>query len=209
MRAFGSVFLVALALPACSGFTKLDYTSLTQRAAWQRPDRVIEALGIEPGDHVVDLGSGEGYFLSYLVEAVGPDGRVTAVDVDEEVTDSLRARVDEAGWQNVSVVLGEFADPRLPDGEADLVLLVNTYHHIEDRPDYFSKLRKDLRPEGRVSVIDPNLELGGILGLTLDEGHQTAVGDLQGEMREAGYRELDRFDFLPVQIFAVYTPEPS
>jgi ubiquinone/menaquinone biosynthesis C-methylase UbiE len=209
MRSIWPVLLISLALPACSGFNQLDYASLTQRAAWQRPDRVIEALGIQPGDHVVDLGSGEGYFLPYLVEAVGPGGRVTAVDVDEAVTDALQARVDEAGWQNVTVVLGGFTDPRLPDGEADLVLLVNTYHHIEDRPVYFSKLRSDLRPEGRVSVIDPDLELDGVLALTLDEGHQTAVGDLQAEMRDAGYREVDRFDFLPVQIFAIYASEPA
>ena len=201
--------LVALALPACAGLGKLDYTCLTERAGWQRPERVIEALQIQPGDHVVDLGSGEGYFLPYLVEAVGRDGQVTAVDVDEEVTVALQARVDEAGWQNVTIVLGGFTDPMLPDGAIDLVLLVNTYHHIEDRPAYFTNLRSDLRPEGRVSVIDPNLELGGLLGLTLDEGHKSAIGDVHDEMREAGYREIDRLDFLPVQIFAVYAPEPG
>ena len=208
MKPLLSLLVVSLALPACSGFTKLDYTSLSSRAAWQRPDRVVEALEIQPGDHVVDLGSGEGYFLPYLVEAVGPEGRVTAVDVDEKVTRALEAKVAEEGWENVSVVLAGFEDPELPDGGADLVLLVNTYHHIEERPVYFSNLRTDLRPDGRVSVIDPDLELGGILGLTLDEGHQTAIDSLHDEMREAGYRELRRFEFLPVQIFAVYAPEP-
>ena len=87
------VLWVALGLAACSGFSKMDYTSLTTRAAWQRPDLVIDALDVQPGDHVVDLGSGEGYFLSYLVEAVGPEGRVTAVDVDDEVTDARLERL--------------------------------------------------------------------------------------------------------------------
>jgi cyclopropane fatty-acyl-phospholipid synthase-like methyltransferase len=201
---FAIVLTLALLSSACSGFSKIDYTSLSTRAAWQRPDLVIDALDIQPGDHVVDLGSGEGYFLSYLVEAVGPDGRVTAVDVEEEVTDALQARVDEAGWKNVQVVLGAFGDPKLADGEAHLVLLVNTYHHIEDRREYFAKLHSALRPEGRVALIDPDVELTGLLSLTLDEGHQSAIDDVRAEMATAGYQEIDRFDFLPVQIFAVY-----
>lgn len=195
-----------LALPACQGFTKIDYSQLPSRAAWQRPDRVIEALGIRPGDHVVDLGSGEGYFLPYLVEAVGPGGHVTAVDVDRAVIDALEAKVAAEGWRNVSVVMGAFDDPGIPDGSVDLVLLVNTYHHIEDRPGYFSRLRTDLRPAGRVSIVEPNEELTGILALALDEGHETAIGNLHEEMGRAGYREVERFEFLPVQIFAVYAP---
>jgi arsenite methyltransferase len=200
---------LAFGLGACSGLSKMDYTSLTTRAAWQRPDLVIDALDIQPGDHVVDLGSGEGYFLSYLVEAVGPEGRVTAVDVDEEVTDALQARVDEEGWNNVHVILGEFGDPKLAEGDAHLVLVVNTYHHIEDRPEYFANLQSALRPEGRIALIDPNLELTGLLSLTLDEGHRSAIDDVHTEMSTAGYREIDRFDFLPVQIFAVYAARPN
>ncbi len=189
---------------ACSGFSQIDYAKLGQRAAWQRPDLVIERLAIAPGDHVVDLGSGEGYFLPYLAEAVGPEGRVTAVDVDDEVVESLRALVAEEGWPHVEVLRGGFEDPGLPDGAIDLVLLVNTYHHIEERPAYFARLVTDLRPDGRVAVIDPDLELTGLLALALDEGHQTALGDLRAEMSEAGYREVAHSDELPVQIFAIY-----
>jgi ubiquinone/menaquinone biosynthesis C-methylase UbiE len=206
-------FLILLALAflssACSGFSKIDYSSLTQRAAWQRPELVIAALDIQPGDHVVDLGSGEGYFLPYLAEAVGPDGRVSAVEVDPEVVDALKIRVDEAGWENVRVLLGDFDDPGLADAGVDLVFVVNTYHHIEDRPVYFGNLQADLGDGGRVAVIDPNLELTGLLSLALDEGHKTAINELHDEMRQAGYREIDRFDFLPVQVFAVYVPLPA
>lgn len=195
------------ALCGCSGVGELDFTSFG-RDTWQRPDDVVTVLAVEPGDRVADLGAGEGYFVEYLSAAVGADGRVYAVEVEADLAASLSERFP-AGSSNVETILGHYDDPLLPDGELDLVLLVNTYHHIEDRPVYFSKLRSDLRPEGRVSVIDPDLELDGVLALTLDEGHQTAVGDLQGEMRDAGYREVDRFDFLPVQIFAIYASEPA
>lgn len=200
------LLLAVLALPACSGFTRIDYTRLPGRAAWQRPDLVIEALAIRPGDHVVDLGSGEGYFLPFLRAAVGPEGRVTAVEVDAERIRALEDRVAEEGWGNVRVVRAELDDPRLPDAAADLILLVNTYHHIEERPAYFSRLRADLRPAGRVAVIDPDRDLRGLLALALDEGHRTAIADLEREMAQAGYRELRRFELLPVQIFALYAP---
>lgn len=98
------------------------------------------------------------------------------------------------------------ADPKLPSRAIDVVLIVNTFHHIGDRQLYFSKLRDNLRSGGRVAVIEPNAELGGILGLTLDEGHKSHSSEVQREMQEAGYRKLQSLNFLPVQIFETFTP---
>jgi len=105
---------------------------------WQLPDEVIDSLNIKPGDHVSDIGAGGGYFTFILADAVGPNGKVYAVDVDEEITVELEDTVSESGHENIVVVLGEFEGPLLPDGTIDLVFLCNTYHHIEDRADYFS-----------------------------------------------------------------------
>ena len=91
------------------------------------------------------------------------------------------------------------------------MLIVNTYHHIEDRPAYFRNLQDDLAPGGRVAVIEPNEDLDGILGLTLDEGHTSSASSVREEMRRAGYRLDEEHDFLPVQIFSVWsieTPAP-
>ena len=196
-----------LVLSGCNGFSKLDLTTLG-RDSWQRPADVVDALELQPGDRVADLGAGEGYFVPHLTEAVGADGRVYAVDVDEEVVGELAERFP-ADSTNVEVVLAKFEDPMLPDGSLDLILIVNTYHHIEDRPAYFRRLRRDLRPGGRVAVIDPNEDLGGILALTLDKGHKSSAPVVEEEMRKAGYRVEARHDFLPVQFFRVFAPDPD
>ncbi len=194
-----------LVLSGCGGITKLDLTTLG-RDSWQRPADVVDALELQPGDRVADLGAGEGYFVPHLTEAVGADGRVYAVDVDEEVVGELAERFPPEST-NVEAVLANLEDPMLPDGSLDLVLIVNTYHHIEGRPAYFRRLRRDLRPGGRVAVIDPNEDLGGILALTLDEGHKSSAPVVEEEMRKAGYRVEARHDFLPVQIFRVFSPD--
>ncbi len=194
-----------LVLSGCNGFSKLDLTTLG-RDTWQRPSDVVDVLELKPGDRVADLGAGEGYFVAHLTEAVGADGRVYAVDVDEDVVGELAERFPPDST-NVEVVLGKFEDPMLPDGSLDLILIVNTYHHIEDRPAYFRRLKRDLRPGGRVAVIDPNEDLGGILALSLDEGHKSSAAVVEAEMREAGYRVEARHDFLPVQIFRVFAPD--
>ena len=191
-----------LLLSGCAGVGELDLGA-TGRDMWQRPEDVIQALGLEPGDRVADLGSGEGYFVAHLSEAVGPAGRVYAVDVDADAVAELSRRFP-AEAANVEPVLGHYDDPRLPDGTIDLVLLVNTFHHIEGRPAYFRRLQEDLAPGGRVAVIEPDEELGGVLSLTLDEGHTSSAGALALEMRDAGYRLEAEHEFLPVQIFSVW-----
>ncbi len=191
-----------LCLAGCTGVTDLDLTTLS-RGTWQRPVDVVTALELDPGASVADLGTGEGYFVPYLSEAVGADGTVYAVDVEAEKVEALRERF-LAESTNVIAVLGGYDDPKLPDAAVDLVLLVNTYHHIKDRPAYFRRLQRNLRPGGRVVVIEPNEELGGVLGLTLDEGHTSVAANVEAEMLEAGYALVARHDFLPVQIFRVF-----
>jgi len=205
---FGLVLFGSLAMfgAGCSGVGKLDLTTLG-RGTWQRPEQVVGALAISSGDHVADVGAGEGYFVPYLRKAVGEDGRVYAVDVDAEITRGLEDRF--IADTEVEVVLGGFDDPGLPDGSIDLVLMVNTYHHIEDRPDYFRRLRVDLAPGGRVAILEPDEELTGFLSLLLDEGHTSRSAAVTKEMGAAGYRPSDHHDFLPIQIFEVFAPETS
>jgi predicted methyltransferase len=204
LAALGSAVVFCL---GCAGFGELDL-SASGRDRWQRPDDVVAALALEPGSRVADLGAGEGYFVEHLSAAVGPQGRVFAVEVEAEAAASLSERFP-ADSTNVETVLGEYDDPRLPDGTIDLVLIVNTFHHIENRPGYFRRLQADLSPRGRVAVIEPNEDLGGVLSLALDEGHKSSATDVRDEMRAAGYRLEAEHDFLPVQIFSVWAPEPG
>lgn len=206
MRRLALVLALGLAI-GCEGVGRLDLTA-GGRDRWQRPEDVVRALEIQPGDRVADLGAGDGYFVSHLSDAVGVAGVVYAVDVETEIVEKL-GETFPPDSTNVKAILGEYGDPLLPDGSIDLVLIVNTYHHIEDRPAYFRRLRRDLEPDGRVAVIDPNEELGGILGLTLDEGHMSSAASVEEEMREAGYRVEARHEFLPVQIFRVFARDDA
>jgi ubiquinone/menaquinone biosynthesis C-methylase UbiE len=196
-----------LSLSGCSGVSQLDL-SASGRDRWQRPDDVVEVLALRPGESVADLGSGDGYFLPHLSRAVGPEGRVYAVEVEADLVEQLTARVDEESLENVEVILGHYDDPQLPDKELDTVLIVNTYHHIEERPAYFARLARDLSDRGRVVVIEPNEELGGVLGLFVEEGHASVQADIEAEMRQAGYRVVESTDQLPIQIFVTFEREP-
>ncbi|MCY3730198.1 MAG: methyltransferase domain-containing protein [Rhodospirillaceae bacterium] len=190
-------------LSACEGADRLDLTAIG-RDAWQRPGDVMAALEVGSGATVADVGAGHGYFVPHLAAAVGAQGRVLAVEVDAALAEALSARF--AQQANVEVILGRVDDPLLPDGSVDLVLLVNVYHHIADRAAYFARLRADLSPRGRVAVIEPDADLGGLPGVFVPDGHASRVSDLRREMGAAGYRPVRSYDFLPVQIFEVFAP---
>ena len=181
---------------------KLDYKKLPTRASWQLPDRVIEALDLSTGARVADLGAGDGYFTFALTDAVGAGGRVYAVEVDVEVVEGLHASVAARGYNNVEVVLADYDDPGLPDGGIDAVFLCNVYHHIDDRVEYFSALRRDLAPGGRVAIVE--LSDTPPLRWLSPPGHSTDLDTLVAEMAAAGYDVEARFDFLPMQNFVVF-----
>jgi len=204
MRKLGLVVtLLAFSCLACSPLKRFAYEGFS-RDSWQQPDRVIEELGLAPGDRVADLGSGSGYFTLRLARAVEPTGKVYAVDVDEEMNEYLRQRVHDAGLDNVEVILGEYEDPLLPDGEIDLVLIVNTYHHIQERLSYFRNLQTDLAPGGRVAIVDFDGRKGWLVRLMV---HSVPKQEMVDEMGEAGYRLDQDLDFLARQSFLIFSAE--
>lgn len=202
------VLTIAVALAAAviryPDVRKLELHRLPGRAGWQLPERTVAALALEPGDRVVDLGAGDGYFVGFLAAAVGPAGRVFAVEVSPGAIASLERKVRDEALANVEVIEGDAADPRLPDGTIDLVFLCDVYHHIGGRVEYFSRLQGDLASGGRVAIVEPRAH--GFGRLVSPAGHATPAGELIAEMERAGYR-LDRsFDFLPVQNLLVFRP---
>jgi arsenite methyltransferase len=194
-----AILLALTATLGCSGFKRWAYEGF-DRDSWQHPERVVTELAIEPGASVADIGAGGGYFTFRLAEAAGANGRVFAVDVDEDMTSYLEARVVDDGVENVTVILGEFDDPMLPDGEVDLLFTSNTYHHIQDRVAYFARLRADLAPGGRIAI----LELNDYSWFPRTFGHNTERDVIVRELEEAGYA-LDReFDFIDRQSFLIF-----
>lgn len=186
----------------CSLVSRLDYTHLFSRQGWQRTDRVIETLAIEPGTVVADIGAGDGYFSFWLADAVGPEGIVYAVEIDGEKLAALRDAVALRGVENVRVVEATAGDPRLPPGSVDLVFLCNAYHHIDDRVRYFERLHASLTGRARVAIVDGKPD--GAARLFIPSGHSIEPEVLVAELERAGYRPVARYDFLPLQSFDVF-----
>jgi ubiquinone/menaquinone biosynthesis C-methylase UbiE len=200
-RKVGSLFLLALLLLAgCTRLKQCFYEGVG-RDEWQKPQEVIRSLDIRPGDRVADLGSGGGYFTFRLAKAVGPKGKVYAVDVDKGLNESLAKRAKEEGYAAIEVILAKVDDPLLPESGVDLIFTSNTYHHLKDRVNYFANAKKYLRPSGRVAVI----ELSGEGWLESLPGHHTPKEVILNEMKAAGYALQHDFDFLPRQHFLIFS----
>jgi len=200
----GAAALAALVLLAgCTTLKKWTYEGFG-RDAWQQPEKVVQSLAIKPGDRIADLGSGGGYFTFRLSRAVGPTGKVYAVDVDKDMLEDLAERAKKDGYGNIEKVLGKFDDPSLPESGVDLIFTSNVYHHIDARPKYFADATKYLRPGGRIAIVDFN---GKHWSATFI-GHYSPVELIKKEMDEAGYRLEREFDFLDRQSFMIYKLAP-
>ena len=113
-----------------------------QRDAWQKPHEVISALALKPDAVVADIGAGTGYFAARFAHMV-PKGRVYAVDTEPDMVKHLTERARRENLANLTAVKGEPADPRIP-AKADLVIMVDVFHHVDDRERYFARLRASL-----------------------------------------------------------------
>lgn len=172
-----------------------------ERDAWQKPHEVIQALGLESSDIVADIGAGTGYFSVRLAHML-PQGKVYAVDAEPDMVKYLRQRAEKSGLSNMRAVQATPDDARLPE-KADLVLLVDVYHHIDDRVRYFRKLRGSLEPGGRIAIVDfrADAPTGPPKSMRL------APESVKRELREAGYGLAAEHGFLPYQYYLVFRKE--
>lgn len=125
-----------------------------ERDAYQKPDEIIAAMGIEPGDTVVDLGAGTGYLIPKLSTAVGPEGAVLAADIEPKMLAFLDDAAKKEGWTNVRTHASAPDDPRLEPGSVNAVVALNVWHHVGEREAYAKKLYDALAPGGRFVVVD-------------------------------------------------------
>jgi SAM-dependent methyltransferase len=169
-----------------------------KRDAWQKPHEVIQALALKADAIVADIGSGTGYFSVRLAHMV-PKGRVYGVDIEPDMVKYLAERAKRDGLKNLISVKGEPGDPLLPE-KVDLILMVDTYHHIEDRDRYFRTLHNSLKPGGRIAIIDFRMD-------SLDGPPKSARSTLEAieaELNRAGYTLVQEHGFLPNQYFLIF-----
>ncbi len=174
------------------------------RDAWQKPAGVMQALDIRRGMCVADLGAGTGYFSRYLSAAVGDSGTVFAVDTEPNLVVHLRERAEREQTPNVVPLLASADNPRLPAGMVDVVLIVDTVHHIDDRVEYLRRLRRALKRGGRVVVIDFKKDADVPVGPPAE--HRLARAQVVEEFQSAGYQLAAAPEVLPYQYFLVFRP---
>jgi len=172
-----------------------------KRDAYQKPHEVIQALDLKPGEVIADIGSGSGYFTLRFAAHVGEMGRVYGVDIDPEMIRHLNRRIRDAGLQNVQTVLAAPDDPLLRDRSIDRFVVVDTWHHIENQPQYLGLMKKMLKPGGQVVMIDfqkKELPVGPRLAMKI------AREDLIRQLEANGFRLAQEHTFLPYQYFLVF-----
>ncbi len=200
---FAAVAVPLFVFTGCGGITRSLYNS-PWRARWQQPERVMQSLAIQPGAHVADLGAGGGYFTFRLADAVGPAGKVYAVDIDKGNLDYIAREARAQGYTNVETILAKVDDPLLPPHDVDLIFTCNVYHHLQNRADYFKSAARYLNPEGRVAIIDLNKAGVGWVHRLFLFGHWTPKETTREELTTAGYALTNDFTFLERQTFQMF-----
>jgi ubiquinone/menaquinone biosynthesis C-methylase UbiE len=174
-----------------------------ERLAWQRPDEVVAALGLRPGDVTCDVGVGPGYFALRMARSVGPAGRVHAVDVEPRMLEILARRVAETGLGNVRPILAREGEPGLPPEACAAILTVNTFHHFPDRPNALARLAGRLAPGGRLAVVDFH-DRETPVGPPVD--HRVSREAFLADARAARLEVVREETFLPYQWFFLVAP---
>lgn len=177
-----------------------------QRDVWQKPRDTVAALQLAPGATVADLGAGTGYFARYLSEAVGGDGAVLAIETEPKLVAHLAVRAERERLANLTPILASRDNPRLPRASTDLILIVDTYHHIDRRRAYLPHLRRALRSDGRVAVIDWK---PGELAEGPEPDHKLPPEQVIAEMQAAGFTLTAQHTFLPFHYFLIFQMTPS
>lgn len=182
-----TLFIFDTARSALDTLSRLDVVE-AERDQWQRPSDVIRALDLKPGNVVVDLGCGSGYFTLKLSLSVGDGGRVIAEDIRRLSLGFLWARALRRRAQNITIVHGEPTDPHLPE-HVNAVLIANTYHEFTDSQAILTHVRQALVPAGQLVVVDREPKPGEF-GRTGD--HDISAARVENELRQVGFETISR-----------------
>jgi ubiquinone/menaquinone biosynthesis C-methylase UbiE len=171
------------------------------REAWQKPDRIMDALGIAEGSFVADLGAGGGWFTIRLARRVGPNGLVYAEDIQRQMIEAIDRRVRREEIRNVALVLGTAEDPRLPVAALDAALMVDAYHEVENKLAFLRNVKLALKPNGRIGIVEFKNDGGGP-GPPMEQ--RIEPQRVIEHARQAGLRLISQETFLPYQYLLVF-----
>lgn len=166
----------------------------------ERTDLLIERLPIESDFVVADIGAGTGYFAFPIAERV-PEGRVLAVDIQPEMLAIIEERKEELGVDNVEAVRGTITDPGLPNGEVDLIYIVDAYHEFSHPREMGEAMFEDLQPGGRLVLIEYR---GEDLSVPIKPLHKMTEEQVRAEMAVLGFEWVRTDDYLPQQHVLIF-----
>ena len=172
------------------------------RAAEEKPELLIEAMALKPGQVVADIGVGTGFHARRMAMQVGTEGLIYGVDIQPEMLDRLMKECAAEGIENVVPILGSGSDTNLPDGSLDWVLLVDTYHEFQRPEAMLDSIRADLKPSGRVCLVEYRSE--GNSALHIHEDHRMSEDQMLREWEAAGFVLLEQVEHLPTQHLMIF-----
>jgi ubiquinone/menaquinone biosynthesis C-methylase UbiE len=159
-----------------------------ERLLWLPPATVLDALAIQPGDAIADIGAGTGYFSLPLAQAVGPDGLVYAIDCQAPMLVRLQSKLDAAKISNVQAIHAEAASTGLPDASCNLVFLSLVWHEIADRSDFLREAKRILKPGGKLAILDWRPDVEPEHGPPLH--HRLSASDAADSVQSAGFVDV-------------------
>lgn len=169
-----------------------------ERDAWQKPEQVLDALHLEPASSVADIGAGTGYFSVRIAKRI-PEGKIFAADVEPDMVHYLGERAKREHLNNLIPVQAAADAANLPE-PVSLIIVVDTYHHIGNRTEYFAKLRQSLTPGGRLAIVD--FKAGSPNGPP--KNYRVPPEKVTGELGAAGYELVESHKLLPRQYFLIF-----
>jgi ubiquinone/menaquinone biosynthesis C-methylase UbiE len=183
------------------GFQGADWLERSEREVEEEPEKALDAIGIERGSTVADVGAGAGYMTVRMAQRVGPGGKVYANDLQPEMLSMLRARLQKEGISNVTLVQGAIDDPKLPPSSLDLVLMVDVYHEFSEPQKMLRGIREALKLDGRLALLEYRKEDPWV---PIRFEHKMSVAEAKMELEAEGFR-LARVDgVLPRQHILIF-----
>jgi protein-L-isoaspartate O-methyltransferase len=178
-----------------------EWLTREEREREEQPELMLDALGLRPGMRVADVGAGVGYHTVRLAKRVGPAGHVWATDIQEGMLAQLRRRVEAAGLTNVTAVHTRPDETGLPEGQLDLVLMVDVFHEVAEPEALLAKLARALAPGGRLALVEFRAEDPAV---PVRPAHKMSAAQVDAELADAGFLRAGRFDGLPRQHLLLY-----
>ncbi|HHP7242830.1 MAG TPA: class I SAM-dependent methyltransferase [Cyclobacteriaceae bacterium] len=165
-----------------------------ERDAYQQPEKVLKYLGKLKGKTIMDIGAGSGYFS---VKLATKGANVIAADVNDGFLDYIKNRIENNNLKNIELRKIPYDDPSINKDEVDMVLIVNTYHHIDNRSEYFKKVKRGIKKDGELIIIDffkSDLPVGP------PDDHKVSIDEVIAELKNSGYESfMIEVDLLPYQ----------